>query len=250
MRQVRAGVLAVAVGVALLFAPAFALQALALNSTVAMTATPASAESAQPEQPIGSAATNKVESTKMVDETESYRHSPSVAWFGRMFGMKQETAANVFELLNFMVLLALVIWFLARSLPKIFGTRTESIQKQLVEARTATEEATQRMNAVEQRLAKLDEEIAAIGAQAQRIGEQDSERIKAAAEEDKNKIVAAAEQEIAAAATNAQRQIRQFAAELAIDQAARRISINAETDRLLVLSFAGRLVGDDKSGQN
>ncbi len=135
-------------------------------------------------------------------------------------------------------------------LPKAFGGRAEKIQKELVEARKATQEATQRLEGIEWRLFKLDEEIAEISAQADKASLLDEARIKAAVEEDRKKIIAAAEQEIAAATTNAQRQIRQFAAELAIDQAVRRISINAETDRLLVQSFAGRLIGDDKAGQN
>ena len=46
----------------------------------------------------------------------------------------------------------------------------------------------------------------------------------------------------------AQRQIQQYAAELAIDQAARKLVITAETDRLLVQSFARRLTGDDSKG--
>lgn len=243
-------IFAVALAAGLMFAVPFSGHALDSTAASAVQSASQPAAAAQSEQPVGAASTEKVESTKIADENDAYRKSPSVRWFGKMFGMKEDTAANVFELLNFFVLLGLLIWFLARSLPKIFGARTESIQKQLVEARKASEEATQRMSAVEQRLARLDEEIAAIAAQAEKTSDLDAERIKASAEEDKNKIVAAAEQEIAAAAANAQRQIRQFAAELAIDQAARRLSISAETDRLLVQSFAGRLIGDDKSGQN
>ena len=42
--------------------------------------------------------------------------------------------------------------------------------------------------------------------------------------------------------------MRQYAAELAIDQAARKLVVTAETDRLLVQSFAQRLTGDDSKG--
>jgi len=45
--------------------------------------------------------------------------------------------------------------------------------------------------------------------------------------------------------------LQQYAAELAIEQAARKLVISAETDRLLVQNFARRLGGDDsKEGQN
>ena len=256
--RIRTGILVLAAAAILPLGYPVASQAFALTSTAGavssstMQQASASGKQAgsQAEQPVGVAATEQVETAKVADENDAYLHSPSVRMFGKMFGMTQETAATAFQLLNFLVLLALVIWFLARSLPKVFGQRASGIRKQLVDARRATEEAKQRMNSVEQRLAKLDDEIAAIGLQAEKTSEQDAERLKAAAEDEKNKIVAAAEQEIAAAAANAQRQIRQFAAELAIDQAAQRIAISAETDRLLVQSFAGRLIGDDKAGQN
>jgi F-type H+-transporting ATPase subunit b len=47
----------------------------------------------------------------------------------------------------------------------------------------------------------------------------------------------------------ARREIQQFAAELAIEQAARKLVVTAETDRLLVESFARQLTGEP-GGQN
>jgi F-type H+-transporting ATPase subunit b len=168
-----------------------------------------------------------------------------------MVGLNTEQAATAFTVLNFIVLAGLVGWYLAKNLPKTFRDRNSSIQKDLVDARTATEEASARLNSVEQRLSKLDEQIAALRAQADKDSAQDEQRIRASIEEDKQKIIAAAEQEIAAATALAQRQIQQYAAELAIDQAARKLVVSAETDRLLVQSFARRLTGDDsKGGQN
>jgi F-type H+-transporting ATPase subunit b len=183
-----------------------------------------------------------------VDENEAYRHSPTVQKLGAMVGLNAEQAATAFTLLNFAVLAVLVGWFLAKNLPKTFRDRNSSIQKDLVDARTATEEASARLSSVEERLSKLDEQIAALRAQADKDSAHDEQRIRASIEEDKQKIVAAAEQEIAAATALAQRQIQQYAAELAIDQAARKLVVSAETDRLLVQSFARRLTGDDKKG--
>jgi len=53
--------------------------------------------------------------------------------------------------------------------------------------------------------------------------------------------VAAAEAEIQSATIFARREIQKYAAELAIEQAARKLVVTAETDRLLVESFAHRL---------
>jgi F-type H+-transporting ATPase subunit b len=165
--------------------------------------------------------------------------------------LNAEQAATAFTVANFVVLAALVGWFLIKTLPKVFRDRSGAIQKYLVDARSATEEATIRLNSVEARLSKLDGQIAALRVQAEKDSALDEQRIKASVENEKQKILAAAEQEIAAATTQAQRQIQKYAAELAVDQAARKLVVTAETDRLLVQSFARRLTGDgSKEGQN
>ena len=183
-----------------------------------------------------------------VDENDAYLHSPSVRKIGAMVGLNPEQAATAFTVANFVVLAALVGWFLLKTLPKTFRNRTTSIQKNLVDARAATEEASARLRSVEERLSKLDEQIAALRAQADKDSALDEQRIRAGIEEDKQKIIAAAEQEIVAATTLAHRQLQQYAAELAIDQAQRKLVVTAETDRLLVQSFARRLTGDDSKG--
>jgi len=182
------------------------------------------------------------------DENDAYLHSASVRKLGAVVGLNPEQAATAFTFANFIVLAALVGWFLARTLPKTFRDRNTAIQKDLVDARTATEAASARLSTVEERLRKLDEQIAALRAQADKDSALDEQRIKASIEEDKRKILEAAEQEIAAATALAHRQLQQYAAELAIDQAARKLVVTAETDRLLVQSFARRLTGDDSKG--
>ena len=185
------------------------------------------------------------------DENDAYLHSPSVRKLGAMVGLNAEQAATAFTVANFLVLAVLVGWFLLKTLPKTFRDRTSAIQKDLVDARTATEEASARLSSVEERLSKLDEQIAAMRAQAEKDSLLDEQRIKASIEEDKQKVLATAEQEIVAATALAQRQLQQYAAELAIDQAARKLVVTAETDRLLVQDFARRLMVDDsKEGHN
>ena len=166
-----------------------------------------------------------------------------------MLGMNPAQAATAFTLFNFVLLAIAVGYMLLKMLPKTFRNRNTFIQKQLVDARTATEEATSRLNAVEERLSKLDSQIDDMRKHAEADAARDEQRIKASVEEEKVKIIAAAEAEIQSATTLAQRQIQQYAAELAIDQAARKLIVTAETDRLLVESFAHRL-GSDNGGQN
>src|SRR5882724_4789604 len=96
-----------------------------------------------------------------VDENDAYLHSPSVRKLGAMVGLNAEQAATAFTVANFLVLAALVGWFLVKTLPKTFRNRNTAIQKDLVDARTATEEASARLRTVEERLTKLDNQIAA-----------------------------------------------------------------------------------------
>jgi F-type H+-transporting ATPase subunit b len=202
-------------------------------------------------QAVSPSAQTSVAGDQEVDEKAAYRHSEMVRKVGKMFGMDAEQAATSFEIFNFAILAILVIWLLVKTLPKTFRNRSGVIQKQLVDARTATEEAAMRLSGVEARLSKLDEQIAAMRAQAEKDSAADEKRIKASVEEEKQKIVTAAEQEIASATTHARRQLQQYAAELAIDQAAQKLVVSAETDRLLVQAFASRLAGEDpKGGQN
>lgn len=183
------------------------------------------------------------------EQNDAYRHSPMVIKIGGMMGMSPERASSAFTIFNLLILVVAVGYFLLKALPKAFRKRNTSIQKHLVDARSATEEANARLSSVEARLSNLDTQIAGMRTQAETDSVRDEQRIKANIEEEKMKILAAAEQEILAATLHAQRQIQRYAAELAIEHAAQKLVVSAETDRLLVQSFAQRLSGN-KGGQN
>lgn len=228
------------------FVLALALVAPVAPRLIAQERAPAASSSGQSSTPEAqSPEKNKQEE----DENEAFRHSTSVKAIGAKLGLNPEQAATAFSVLNFFVLAVLIAWFLIKSLPKVFRDRTSAIQKHLVEARSAKEEASARLSSVEARLAKLDEQIAAMRAQAEKDITHDEQRIKASIEEEKQRILEAAEQEISSATAQAHRQLKQYATDLAIEQAARKLAISAETDRLLVQDFARRLAGE-KEGQN
>ena len=172
---------------------------------------------------------------------EAFRKSPSVIKLGHMLGMQPATASAVFEWFNALVLFAAVGYGLAKALPKAFRARSEGIQKNIVEARVATEEAKARLAAVEGRLSKLDGEIASLRAENETAAAEEEARIHAHAEDEKKRIIEAAEQEIAAASAAATRDLRAYAAEIAVDRAAAQLNITPEDDRLLIESFAGRI---------
>ena len=164
--------------------------------------------------------------------------------FGSFLGLNTEQAATAFEVFNFLVLAVGVGFVLLKTLPKTFRARSSAIQKQLVDARTATEEASARLNSVEARLSKLDDQIAEMRSHAEADAAKEERRVRASVEEETSKILAAAESEIQSATAAARRDIQQFAAGLAIEQAARKLVVTAETDRLLVENFARHLTGE------
>jgi F-type H+-transporting ATPase subunit b len=177
--------------------------------------------------------------------------SPHVVEWGAKLGLNPEQAATAFTVTNFVLLALGVAWLVVKFVPKTIRDRNATIQKGLADARTATEEARERLSGVEERLGKLDGEIAAMRALAEQDAARAELRIKATVEDEKVRILATAEQEIVSATSHAQKQLQQYAAVLAIEQAAHKLAISAETDRLLVQGFAQRLTGDDpKKGQN
>jgi F-type H+-transporting ATPase subunit b len=102
---------------------------------------------------------------------------------------------------------------------------------------------------VEARLSRLDTEIEAIRVQAEKDSVEDEKRIAAALESERERIVASAEQEISAVQAAAQRELKKFAADLAIDQAMRKMQLSSETDRALVKDFSKGLSGGAFSGE-
>ena len=185
------------------------------------------------------------------EDLNVYRHAPIVQTMAKMLHMKLETTARLFEAINFLIIALAIGIPLVKLLPRVFRKRSQTLRHSVESARKMTEEANARLSAVEAKLSKLDEEIAAIRVHVEEESKQDEARIKAAIEEESGRIVAAAEQEIGVAAAQAQRGLRHFAAELAIEQAARQLVLTPETDRALIAEFMHETSnGAGKGGQN
>jgi F-type H+-transporting ATPase subunit b len=175
------------------------------------------------------------------DDAEQFKHSSSVRWIAQVTGLNLEHAYLLCVLLNFLVIVAAIFWLSKKHLPALFRNRTASIQKAMEEARKASEDANRRLAEIEARLSKLDVEISRMRDSAEVEAAAEEQRIKAAAEEDARKIVESAEQEIAAAAKSARRELKAFAADLAVSLAKRQIHVDTSTDQALLRSFAQQL---------
>ncbi len=181
-------------------------------------------------------------------ENEEFKQSPSVRLLARLTGMSLQHAYWLAVLLNFAVIAGAVLWISRSKLPGVFRERTGSIQRAMEEARRTSEEANRRLSEIEARLARLDSEIGSMRATAEQEVAAEEARIQAAAEEDTRKVVEAAEQEIAAAAKLARRELKTYAAELAVSLASQQLRIDNETDQALVRSFSEQLGSTAENG--
>ncbi len=174
-------------------------------------------------------------------ENDELKKSPAVRFVSRFTGGDIERAYWLCMMLNFAVIAAAIVWLSRMHLPGVFRSRTQSIQSAMREAQQASEDANRRLADIELRLSKLDSEISSMQTTAEQETEAEEKRIHAAAEEDKRKIIEAAQQEIAAASKAAQRDLKIYAADLAVALAQRQIDVDSNTDQALVRSFAEQL---------
>jgi F-type H+-transporting ATPase subunit b len=184
---------------------------------------------------------NKMDAPETNHELDEFRHSAAVGALARDAHLNTELAAKIFEDINSAILIGLILWLGFKVVPKMLRNRSDALQKQLFEARAATAQANERLAVVEERLSKLGIEIEAIREQTERDSVEDEKRIGAAMEAERQRIVASAEQEIELAGAAAQRELKKFAADLAVDRALERIRLTAEDDRVLIHNFGEEL---------
>jgi F-type H+-transporting ATPase subunit b len=191
------------------------------------------------------AATGKEENSE--DQEEVLKHSAMVRKFARWTGLENHPllAYWVFTILNFALLLAALrklVPFLMRYFEIPFAhQRRERVRAGLEDARKASDEANRRLGDIENKLSRLDVDIAAIRAEAEAVNKAEEARMQASIEEERRKIVLSSQQEIEAAAAQARRELKVYAADLAISLAEKKINVDEATDKALVRSFTEQI---------
>jgi F-type H+-transporting ATPase subunit b len=171
-----------------------------------------------------------------------------VKLFASKTGLSPEAASWVSIVLNFLILALLLGLILKKNIPAAFKARTETIRKGIEEGQRASADANRRLADVEARLARLSDEIASMREAADKEAAAEEARIMEAAEEDKKKIVESAQFEIEAAAKSARRELKAYAAGLAVTLAEKRIHVDNSADQALVRSFTEQLGAAGKDG--
>jgi len=178
------------------------------------------------------------------EENAQFKRSKAVVWISHLVGISPEAGYWVFVFINFAIVAGFIYWGSHTNLAQAFRTRTAAIQKGIEEARLASAGAHTRLQQNEGRVGKIDSEVGEIRAAAEADFSAEEQRIKHAAEEDARRVIEAAESEITAAAKNARRELRTYAAELAVELAKKNIRVDAPTDAALVRGFVSQLGKD------
>lgn len=149
----------------------------------------------------------------------------------------------LWRVVNFVLLAGLLGWLIKKNAGPFFAARSESILKDLAEARKLSAESEARAKAIEARLARLGEEMDELKARAAAEMASERARLEQETEASLKKVVALAEQEIAAAGKSARQELKAHAAHLAVELAAWKVAgrITPEAQRSLLSAFARKL---------
>lgn len=163
--------------------------------------------------------------------------------FGQEPSAGSEEPAPLWRWVNFAILAAGLGYLMSKNLPPFFESRSADIQKDISEAQKAKQESDQRAAAIDKRVAGLGADIEAFRAKARGEMAQEGERIRKETEALIRKIHDQAQSEIDSAGKTARREVRQYAANLALDLAGQRVRarLDANSEAALVDTFIGDL---------
>jgi len=147
-----------------------------------------------------------------------------------------------FELWKFINLaifvIALVFAMRKFGVPEIFRARKETIRSELAKAQQERDQALAKLKEVEERLGRLDTDVAAIQEQSKREAAEERERIARSTETEIAKLGEQATREIESAGKAAKKELRRYTAEQSVQLAGQLIrrEMKPEDDARLIAS--------------
>lgn len=143
---------------------------------------------------------------------------------------------EVWKFVNLSIFVLLLIYILRRPMSEAFRARRATIRRDLIRAQEEKKAAEAKLEEVEARLARLNEEVTGIRAQAAREAADERERIRQATEAEMQKLREQSRREIESAGKAARQELREFAAEQSVRLAEEiiRQDIQPEDDARLI----------------
>jgi F-type H+-transporting ATPase subunit b len=166
---------------------------------------------------------------------------------------KEPSAAEeVYHWLNFLIVAGGLGYLFKKLFVPFLQERRQLIREDMDRSARVLAEADQRLQVVEGKLHKLDEELASLRQAAFRESVAERERIEQAAQAEAKKIVAATEQEIESAIKAARQQLKRYATELAVGVAEKKIraALTPQSEQRLLQSFVKDLTDGSTEKKN
>jgi F0F1-type ATP synthase membrane subunit b/b' len=130
-----------------------------------------------------------------------------------------EILTVIFKWIHFAILAAVAFWLFRKVLPPVFRRNADNISSAITKATAAKAEAERQLKEAEAKFVRLEKEVVAFRAQAQKDAAAELDRLRAVTKLDAEKIQIAAKAEIEAAERAARVELKALAARLAVDRA-------------------------------
>ena len=149
----------------------------------------------------------------------------------------------IFRWLNFALVFGGIAYLLSKHGGAFFSANAKAIAASIHEATAAKAEADRVLSDVDEKIARLDREVAEMREAASRNWNAEAERLRVSGAVEIEKINLAARAELAASGRVAQQQLREVAASMAVEQAGKLIDsrMNNDVRSRLFHSFLGEL---------
>jgi len=140
------------------------------------------------------------------------------SWWARVEPYLDYPGFEAWKFLNLAVFVGVMIYILTRKvkLGEAFRTRRENIKQELARAQQERDAAVAKLKEVEERLARLDTEVAEIQERSKREAAEERERIARSTETEINKLSEQAQREIESAGKTAKHELRRYTAEQSV----------------------------------
>jgi F-type H+-transporting ATPase subunit b len=150
----------------------------------------------------------------------------------------------VFRWLNFAIVFAGLVWAFSKAKP-YFRRHAQEISDQIAEGTRARSAAEKQRAAAQAKLARVDDEVAELRAQAKRGAEAESKRIAELASSEAENIERSGQAEIAATERAARIELKNLAAERAVElaEAVLRQELTPQKEAALFRTFVTELEG-------
>jgi F-type H+-transporting ATPase subunit b len=156
-----------------------------------------------------------------------------------------EGAKEIFKWINFAIVAGLIGWVFLKVTPPFFRKNAETISSAITKATAAKAEADRQLREAEEKLARLEQEVTQLRATTQKEMAAEAERLRGITQSDIRRVGLAAKAEIEAAERAARWELKEIAANLAVDGAEALLvkELTPQAQESLVAAFVKSLEG-------